>query len=62
MLIHEITPLIDETTLMIWKWMLYFYIYAKYKIDINTCKGKFKEVYSKIKEDDNPILVVYTFK
>lgn len=32
------------------------------KIDINTCKGKFKEIYSKIKEDDNPILVVYTFK
>ena len=32
------------------------------KIGPNACKGKFKEIYSKMKEDDNPILVVYTFK
>ena len=31
-------------------------------IDKEQCKGKFKEVYGKTHEEDNPILIIYTFK
>ena len=31
-------------------------------IDKEQCKGEFKEVYGKTHEEDNPILIIYTFK
>lgn len=41
---------------------LYYLHQLKNKIDINKTKGRFYNVYSKTKEDDNPIIVIYNFK